>query len=210
MKRNDFVNDWKKIIFICFFLIGCAKYHRSEIRSDISIKVTNRSIKDSTDLKITITNNTLKNYYLLYNTKSINDSMKEFNMGETLYTISAIIVDDKNSSLAVELFNESACSYYELVHTTKDILTLKSKQKIKLSIPFRMKVNISEDCQYRYVTDTIDLNKQYYVNASYRIDNEYFKKYALPKTVKDSLEQMGYELYESKIISNKVPLILKK
>ncbi len=41
----------KKIIFICFFFIGCAKYNQKEIRSDIDIRLTNTSIKDSTDLK---------------------------------------------------------------------------------------------------------------------------------------------------------------
>ncbi|WP_235498540.1 hypothetical protein, partial [Flavobacterium sp. Leaf359] len=63
----------KKIIFICFFFIGCAKYNQKEIRSDIDIRLTNTSIKDSTDLKITLTNNSPKNYYLLYSSKSVND-----------------------------------------------------------------------------------------------------------------------------------------
>ncbi len=49
----------KKIIFICFVLIGCAKYNKKEIRSDIDIRLTNNSVKDSTDLKITINNNSL-------------------------------------------------------------------------------------------------------------------------------------------------------
>jgi len=52
-------------------------------------------------------------------------------------------------------------------------------------------------------------NKQYYVYMKYSIINEYFKN-TLPKTVKDSIEQMGYELYDKQIISNRVPLILKK
>jgi ribosome maturation factor RimP len=51
-------------------------------------------------------------------------------------------------------------------------------------------------------------NKQYYVYMRYSIINEYFKN-ALPKTVKDSIEQMGYELYDKQIVSNRVPLILK-
>ncbi len=42
----------------------------------------------------------------------------------------------------------------------------------------------------------------------YSIINEYFKN-ALPKTVKDSIEQMVYELYDKQIVSNRVPLILK-
>ena len=163
----------KKIIFICFFFIGCSTYNQKEIRSDIDIRLTNTSIKDSTDLKITLTNNSLKNYYLLYNTKSVNDSMKEFNKGQTLYTIESFIVTDKKKVLSTELLDEGTCSYDALVHTTKDILKLKPKQKVKLSIPFRMKVDISKYCHYRYVTDTIDLNKQYYVYAKYYIGNEY-------------------------------------
>ena len=51
-------------------------------------------------------------------------------------------------------------------------------------------------------------NKQYYVYMRYSIINEYFKN-SLPKTVKDSIEQMGYELYDKQIVSNRVPLILK-
>jgi hypothetical protein len=198
----------KKIIFICFILIGCVKYNQKEIRSDIDFRLTNTSIKDSTDLKITITNNTLKNYYLLYSSKSVNDIMKEFNNGESLYTISADIVDDKNSPISIELYDGS-CPINIPVHTTEDILKLKPKQKVKLSIPFRMKTNVSTYCYYQYVIDTIDLNKQYYVYVDYYIGNEYFKN-ALPKTVKDSLEQMGYELYEKEIVSNRVPLVLKK
>ncbi|KQS53203.1 hypothetical protein ASG38_00180 [Flavobacterium sp. Leaf359] len=197
-----------KNIIICFFFIGCAKYNRSEIRSDIDMKLTNTSIKDSTDLKITITNNSLKNYYLLYSSKSVNDIMKEFNNSGALYTISAVIVDDENSSIDLKLY-EGSCPYDSPVHTTKDILKLKPKQKIKLSIPFRMKTNVSEDCYYGYMTDTMLPDKQYYVYAYYYIGNEYFKN-ALPKTIKDSLEQMGYELYEKEIVSNRVPLILKK
>jgi hypothetical protein len=198
----------KNIIFICLFFIGCAKYNQKEIRSDIDIRLTNTSIKDSTDLKITITNNTLKNYYLLYSSKSVNDIMKEFNNGSSLYTISAVLVNDENSSPDIELYDGS-CLINIPVHTTKDIVKLKPKQKVKLSIPFRMKTNVSEDCYYGYKTDMMVPNKQYYVYMRYSIINEYFKN-ALPKTVKDSIEQMGYELYDKQIVSNRVPLILKK
>ncbi|KQS53199.1 hypothetical protein ASG38_00160 [Flavobacterium sp. Leaf359] len=127
----------KKIIFICFVLIGCAKYNQKEIRSDIDIRLTNTSIKDSTDLKITITNNSLKNYYLLYNTKSVNDSMKEFNKGQTLYTFESFIVTDKKKVLSTELLDEGTCSYDALVHTTKDILKLKPQTKSKAKHSFQ-------------------------------------------------------------------------
>ncbi|PZO29826.1 MAG: hypothetical protein DCE86_10500 [Flavobacteriaceae bacterium] len=95
----------KNIVFICLFLIGCAKYNKKEIRSDIDIRLTNTSIKDSTDLKIIITNNSPKNYYLLYSSKSVNDIMKEFNNGSSLYTISAVLVNDENSSPDIELYD---------------------------------------------------------------------------------------------------------
>ncbi|TPD72268.1 hypothetical protein [Flavobacterium microcysteis] len=134
--------------------------------------------------------------------------MKEFNNGESLYTIGAVIGDDENLGPDIVL-HDGSCPIDIHVHTTKDILKLKPKQKVKLSIPFKMKTNISEDCYYGYETDMMDFNKQYYVSANYYIGNEYFKN-ALSKTVKDSLEQMGYELYGKEIISNKVPLILKK
>ncbi len=134
--------------------------------------------------------------------------MKEFNNGESLYTISAVLVNNENSSPDITL-HDGSCPLDVHVHTTEDIVKLKPKQKVKLSIPFRMKTNVSEDCYYGYMTDTILPDKQYYVYAYYYIGNEYFKN-ALPKTIKDSLEQMGYELYEKEIVSNRVPLILKK
>ena len=198
----------KKIIFICFFFIGCAKYNQNEVRSDIDIRLTNTSIKDSTDLKITLTNNSLKNYYLLYNSKSVNDIMKEFNNGESLYTISAVLVNNENSSPDITL-HDGSCPLDVHVHTTEDIVKLKPKQKVKLSIPFRMKTKVSTYCYYGYKTDMMVPNKQYYVYMRYSIINEYFKN-ALPKTVKDSIEQMGYELYDKQIVSNRVPLVLKK
>lgn len=40
----------------------------------------------------------------------------------------------------------------------------------------------------------MDSKKKYYVYVQYRADKEYIKN-ALPKNIKDSLEQMGYQMF---------------
>lgn len=73
-------------------------------------------------------------------------------------------------------------------------------------MPFKLKTIINE---YVWLEYKVDKSKLYSTKVEYNIQNKFLQN-ILSKRTKDSLQKMGYKLYNMQITSNKVPLILKK
>jgi hypothetical protein len=87
--------------------------------------------------------------------------------------------------------------------STKNVLRIKANKSITFNTPFSLKTTIAEDCWYGYQVQLMKPERKYGVSFQYVEPNDYVKT-VLPKSAQDSLKQMGYELYDKKIVSNKV------
>lgn len=91
--------------------------------------------------------------------------------------------------------------------TTKDLILLKSDESIIIKVPMSLYIKISKDCTWEL--ENYRNEKELYIAINYpKKDRELAIKFLSSKTL-DSLKQMGYELYDKEINSNKVPLILE-
>ena len=83
------------------------------------------------------------------------------------------------------------------------LIYLKSNSKIKLKIPFDLKIN------YQYYDEPaiyqINKKKKYFGRIEYMIQMEYFNKY-ISQDKLDSIKIKGYKLFTGKLKSNKIQL----
>lgn len=69
-----------------------------------------------------------------------------------------------------------------------------------------MKTKVNNYCWYGYQKEFMSKKNKYFINFEYKMYSETDKD-IISISTKDSLKQMGYELYDKEINSNKVPLI---
>ncbi|MCG9791983.1 hypothetical protein [Flavobacterium algicola] len=86
------------------------------------------------------------------------------------------------------------------------IYTVKPKQSLKLKVPFNLVTKYIKDGVHEYYE--VDSSKKYKARIEYMIKREYIEKY-IPKEKINSLEKKGCKFFTGKLVSNKVPLILK-
>lgn len=186
-------------------LCNCSVYNHQE-SSDIQLYLKNRKISDNSNLEVVIKNNSKDDYYLLLNTSSLQDFLKEFNDVGSLFTLSDGIEDSQGNEITKVVTSDGVGEY--TAHLFKDIFRINSGQKKTFSIPFNLKLCLSKDYCLFYDLNMMDTEKKYYVYVQYNINNPYFKN-ALPKKIKDSLETMGYKMFDKTIKSNRVELEFK-
>lgn len=89
----------------------------------------------------------------------------------------------------------------------KDLILLKSGESIKIKVPINLNLKITKECSWEL--ENYRNEKELNIAINYpKKEKELASKFLSPKTL-DSLKQMGYELYDKEINSNKVPLILE-
>lgn len=177
--------------------------------SDLKFIILNKSVEDRDCLNIYIENKSSKDYYILFDKKK---TIRHFTTNEVYYT-NIVLSDDKNTVIDDEITNyqcydaETEDKLKELTNKI-EIIKIKSAQKIKFKIPFLMKTKVNDYCWYGYQKEFMSKKNKYFVSFEYKMYIETDKD-IIPISTKDSLKQMGYELYNKEINSNKVPLILK-
>jgi hypothetical protein len=203
------------IAFIVFFLICSCASNKTKNRDNLNFHITNKAVRDGDTLKIELVNTTAKNYYLIFNPASVYNKFAPFAASRFLYTCQIGIEDSTGTEIPIVLVDYTCYdqSDSEYIKPTKNIynnlLKIRSKEKVVFRIPFNMKTTIKDNCWYGYEKELIEKNKQYYIDNTYFELNEYTKG-LLSNSVKDSLNKEGYELYDKKIESNKVPLLLNR
>jgi hypothetical protein len=195
----------KKILIFSIFLFSFIPKQISK-NKEIEFKVLNKSLKDSTEVEIQVTNFSKFNYYLLLDTNGLKEKLAPFQSSCYLSTVFLGIIDSKNKNIGLQL-NDLDIVYPERKKFfVKDLFKLKSGEKKTFKMPFKLKTIINE---YVWLEYKVDKSKLYSTKVEYNIQNKFLQN-ILSKRTKDSLQKMGYKLYNKQITSNKVPLILKK
>lgn len=196
----------KSFILLATLLLCSCAVHNSQEYSEIQLYLKNKKVVDNSNLEIVIKNNSKEDYYLLLNTTSLQDFLKEFNDATSLFTLSDGIEDSHGIGINKVVTSDGAGEYK--THLFKDIFKINSGQEKTLSIPFNMKLCLSEDYCLFYDSKMMDFQEKYYAYVKYNVNMPYFKN-ALPKNIKDSLEIMGYKMFDKTIKSNRVELEYK-
>ena len=189
-----------------FFTINPSKEH------DIEYLISNKFVKDSTDVEITLKNNSSRNYYLLLDTLIFNDNYAKFESSNT-FMWSALKISDPNGKVALAQIENYDCQndfYYKRSKeiTTKSFLKIMARESITFRVPFKIKTSITSYCWQKYILEQ-RINKSYYKIYFESLPVEKWINQNSYKVAQDSLRKMGYELYNKKITSNKVPLLLR-
>lgn len=196
----------KLSVFLAILLFCNCSVNKSQYISGIQIYLKNKKVFESSTLEVIITNKSKENYYLFLNTSSLQDFLRFFNVDGNLCTLTDGIEDRHGNNVNLVLTSDDVGEYK--LHRLEDIFTINAGEEKNLSIPFNMKSCLSQDYCIYYDTDMMDSKKKYYIYVQYRADKEYIKN-ALQKNIKDSLELMGYKMFDKTIKSNRVELDYK-
>ena len=208
----------KKIILFLLLSVSLIltgfKQNKNFVKKDIEFKIINKTISDSTEVLIQATNFSKKNYYLLLNPNKLYEHFIAFDDSQYLTTVTLEIADKTKKYIPLEWDNIFSCenknSKNKFVnHFSRDLFLLKSGESKIFKMPFKIKNKIGEFCTVRYQVELMEKKRNYFLSAQYNEQDEFMQN-ILSKPTKDSLQKMGYKLYNKQIISNKVPLVLAK
>ena len=207
--------------FLLLFLNSCAL--KKEIDRDIEFKIMDKSVKDNSLITLLIKNNTTSNYYLPIINSSESEKWKYILSADenSFFFIYKIVYNSENKEknwssgncFAESIIDEELEKLHELWKQkkksmeVKDLILLKSSESIKIKVLININLKITKECSWEL--ENYKNEEELYTTINYpKKDSELADKFLSPKTV-DNLKQMGYELYDKEINSNKVSLILK-
>lgn len=206
--------------FLFLLLNSCAA--KKEMNKQIEFTITDKSIKDNSFITLLISNKTSSNYYLPIINSYESEKWRYIlsNEQRRFFFIFKIGYNSKNEER--HWFSENCLSEIDkeldevdelwkkkkVTITTKDLILLKSGESIKIKVPMNLHIKISRDCTWEL--ENYRNEKELKIAINYpKKEKELAAKFLSAKTL-DSLKQMGYELYDNEISSNKVPLIIEK
>lgn len=205
--------------FLFLLLNSCAS--KKEMSRDIEFTITDKSISDNSFINLEISNKTASNYYLpIINSPESEKWKYELSSDENrfffIYKVGYNSIDEKRHWSSVDcnydIIDTESDKLNELwkkkktTITSKDLILLKSGESIKIKVPMNLHIKISKYCNWElegYKSEKLHIGINYP-----KKEKELATKFLSTKTL-DSLKQMGYELYDKEVNSNKVPLILK-
>ncbi|MFV8333287.1 hypothetical protein [Flavobacterium sp. GSP14] len=203
----------KAIIFILsIFSFGYAQ----NVKKDFELVILDSYLKDSRLVNVELKNNTKFNYCFVIDT-TYEKSEPDFN--PTICNPKVILYNLKNREVEVlsikmgtddppidSLLDFTKIKEFKPWVSLAKVICIKAKKSIYLKIPFDLVIkykNLESPGIYQ-----INRKKKYFGRIEYMIKREYIEKY-IPKEKIDSLERKGYKFFTGKIVSTKVPLILK-
>lgn len=180
--------------------------------NDLEYFISNKFVKDSTDVVVTLKNNSSRNYYLLLDTLQFNDDYDKFNLSKSIMwsTLKISDVKGEHPRLQIEDYDCQSDSLYRKKKgiSTKSFLKINTRESITFKVPFKIKTSINNYYWQKYLLEQ-PINKSYYKIYFESLPVEEWESQNSFKVAQDSLRKMGYELYNNKISSNEVPLIVR-
>lgn len=203
-----------KFIIVFLILLSCLsnkKYIKSNSikENELEFELLNKSISDSSSIEIIVKNNSIKNYYLQFDVSKFNEPITFFST-EYLHNIDVKMENEEGMPITYKIVDYT-CYWpknkiiYRTSKSVRNIFKIKSGKKKTIYKLFRMKTKVNENCWYEFQKKNMDKEKKHYLTVEYKMFGE-IDYQIIPKVVKDSLQQMGYEFYDKKIVSNKVLL----
>lgn len=201
--------------FIFGLLIFSFGYSQN-VKKDFELVILDSYLKDYRLVNVELKNNTKYNYCFVMDT-TYERSEPDFN--ETIHNPKVILYNLKNRKVDIlsikvrpddppidSLFDFTKIEEFKPWTSPVKVIYVKAKKSIHLKIPFNLIIkykNLESPGIYQ-----INRKKKYLGRIEYMIKHEYIDKY-IPKEKLDSLNHKGYKFFTGKIVSNKVPLILK-
>ena len=206
--------------FLFLLLNSCAS--KQEMNRNIEFTITDKLIKDSSFINLEIRNKTALNYYfpIINSPESekwryiLSSNQRRFFF---IFKVGYNSTDEERDWSSVDCNYDVIDTELENVDkswtqkkesiTSKDLILLKSGEGIEIKVPMNLYIKISKYCNWEL--ENYRNEKELHIAINYpKKDRELATKFLSSKTL-DSLKQMGYELYDKEINSNKVPLTLK-
>ena len=205
----------KLALILALFFNSCAS--KKEMSKEIEFAIIDKSVKDNSFINLQISNKTSLNYYLpIINLPESEKWKYELSSDQNrfffIYKVGYNFNNEKRHWISENCISERDVELeesYELWNKkkksigVKNLILLKSGESIKIKVPMDLHIKISKFCNWElegYKSEKLDIGINY-PNK----DQELAIKFLSSKTL-DSLKQMGYELYDKEINSNKVPL----
>lgn len=204
------------ILFL--FLNSCAS--KKETNRDIQFKIIDKFINDNSFINLKISNKTTFNYYLPIIYSSDSEKWKYMmsaneNKFFFIYKVGYNFNDEEkhwssNNCFAEHVIDTEMEKLHELWKqkkksiAIKDLILLKSGESIKIKVPINLDIKISKDCTWEL--ENYRHEKKLKIAINYPQKEKELANNLLNLKTLDSLKQMGYELYDKGINSNKVPL----
>lgn len=210
-------NIYMKTIFISLLIIffSFAEYNKSDIR----LRIINANIRDNEKITFQIENNSKIDYcfiidtvFPIRSTDYYHDLNALINPKLTIYDsqnkINSIWVKDvshdENSQNNANLDNYGHNQKYAK-EDKLSLIFVKANSSVKLNMPFHLVVRENKETIIYY---KLNDNEKYKCEIEYSIKKDFINK-RFSKSVIDSVKKKGYKLFTGKLVSNKIPLILK-
>jgi hypothetical protein len=205
-------NIFKLLRIVIFFtLSNCVA------QSNLELKIIDSKIENDKWLNVELINNSKFDYCFVMDTIRFWRD-EPFAQSDFFLNPDVVLYDIKSKRKVTEMISVSTSQFDDkeikhdnnfVLYVKPQLITLKKHHVLKLKIPFSLikKSILFKDenlCSYY----KINKNNQYDGRIEYMITSNFIKKY-FDKNVLDSLSIKGYNMFTGKLVSNKVPLILK-
>ncbi|WP_306350859.1 hypothetical protein [Flavobacterium sp. '19STA2R22 D10 B1'] len=201
----------KKIVYLLFVLLIVGSCSTKKI----AFNIKNNIVKDSSYISMEIINPTNKDYYLPIDLFDRNnyDFLK---VKEKMLLYPSITISENKKEVLLLGYgsaDDRIPNYYlkkewylNQFSSVKKITKVSAKSKTVVNFPFYVKLESPYTSSYKWYE--VEEGKVYDFEIRYQADKDVVKT-VLNKLTLDSLQAMGYELYDKEIISNKVPFTVK-
>lgn len=182
--------------------------------------ITDLGVKNNSFINVSLYNNTKKNIYFPLDTSSLGEDIEFFSgVDEERFFLVMKNIQQIADSKWIPII--APCDEFDYIGTVsdkwnekiknlevEDMVLLKKGDSTSFKIPFKLHHERIKDCYYEYVDYKNFKNGEYQVYLSYNLISKFERTFLKPSLI-NSLNKLGYEIYDGKLISNKVPLLVE-
>lgn len=216
LNNNNMMN--KIFCLILISLLSFTKYKEP----NFSLKILSSKIKDGKNIIVELKNNTKYNYCFVMDTLFPYIEYPHYYYLDAFYNPKIVLYDNSNNKVFELIKDESIPEFSvndsvisvnknnsdEIIKTNREnfnFIMVKSHSAIQLKIPFKIITRLNHGSFSYY---KLEKGEDYYGKIDYLIKQKFIDKRISVKS-RDSIHKIGYKFFTGKLVSNKVPLILK-
>lgn len=191
-------------------------------KPNFTLKILSSEIKNGNFIFFEISNNTNYDYCFVMDTLFLNKEYPQFYYLNAFYN-PKIVLFENNGTRVSEFIKDESIPELSINNSTiidivdknsknkrtnsenLNLVIIKSHKKIKLKIPFELVTRLNNESVSYY---KLKKGVNYHGKIDYLIEQKFIDKRISIKK-KDSVQRIGCRFFTGRLISNKVPLILK-
>jgi hypothetical protein len=205
-------------ILLLISILGFTNYKKP----NFALKILSSEIKNGKLVYFELTNNTNYNYCFVMDTLFLNREYPQYYYLDAFYNPKVVLFENNGTKVS-ELIKDESIPELSINDSTMlgnvdkniknkkinreniNLIIVKSHSKIKLKIPFELVTRLDNESISYY---RLESGVNYYGKIDYLIEQKFIDKRISIKK-KDSVQRIGCRFFTGRLISNKVPLILK-